>query len=81
MLKLKNRTIGVLFIVVTILLSSVVYAADIPVYKFGIDAAFPPWTWAEKRDQGLRAAKASLGERITNRFISLRRTFMFHPEE
>lgn len=48
MLKFKNQTISVLFIVVTLLLSSAVYSADLPVYKFGIDAAFPPWTWAEK---------------------------------
>ena len=29
-------------------LCSTTYAADLPVYKLGIDAAFPPWTWAEK---------------------------------
>jgi hypothetical protein len=31
--------------------------------------------------QGLRAAKASCGERIAYRLKSLRRTSLFHPDE
>jgi hypothetical protein len=33
------------------------------------------------RDQGLRAAKASVSERTANRLSSLRRTYLFNPEE
>ncbi len=47
-MKLNSR-IFVLIIVIVLLIPSYVFSAgNVPVYKFGIDAACPPWTWVEK---------------------------------
>lgn len=48
MFKFKKLILGVFLIFTGFFLSGITYAADLPVYKLGIDAAFPPWTWAEK---------------------------------
>lgn len=50
MLKLKNLALASAIIFVAMFTFSLVpaQAKDVPVYKVGIDAAFPPWTWAEK---------------------------------
>jgi hypothetical protein len=45
-----------------------------PVHPFQVDLKKCP-------DQGLRAAKASVSERTANRLSSLRRTYLFNPEE
>ena len=48
-MKLNSR-IFVLIIIIVLLIPSYVFSAGnvVPVYKFGIDAACPPWTWVEK---------------------------------
>jgi len=44
-----NSKFFVLIIVIVLLIPSYVFSAgNVPVYKFGIDAACPPWTWVEK---------------------------------
>ena len=52
MFKFKQAIPGLFFLVGLMVLSSFSYTAahagDVPVYTVGIDAAFPPWTWAEK---------------------------------
>jgi polar amino acid transport system substrate-binding protein len=48
MFKFSKNSLCGFSIFVAFFLGSVTYAADLPVYKLGIDAAFPPWTWAEK---------------------------------
>lgn len=48
MFRRSKRIFGVLFIFAAFFWGSVACAGDLPVYKLGIDAAFPPWTWAEK---------------------------------
>lgn len=45
---LKKQILIVLLVFAAVFLVGSQYAADLPVYKLGIDAAFPPWTWAEK---------------------------------
>ena len=44
----KKQIVAVLLVFAAFFLVGSPYAADLPVYKLGIDAAFPPWTWAEK---------------------------------
>lgn len=48
MFKFSKKILGGVFIFTALFMCSITYAADLPVYKLGIDAAFPPWTWAEK---------------------------------
>lgn len=49
MFKFKKLMLsGMFFIFSVFLLSSTTYAGKVPVYKVGIDAAFPPWAWVEK---------------------------------
>jgi polar amino acid transport system substrate-binding protein len=48
MFKLRKQILGAVFLFAVLLLSSLASADELPVYKLGIDAAFPPWTWAEK---------------------------------
>jgi len=48
MFKFSKKKLCSFVIFAAFFLGSVTYAADLPVYKLGIDAAFPPWTWAEK---------------------------------
>jgi ABC-type amino acid transport substrate-binding protein len=52
MFKFKRAIPGLLFLAVLMVFGGFNYATahagDVPVYTLGIDAAFPPWTWAEK---------------------------------
>lgn len=52
MFKFKRAIPGLFFLAALLVLSSFSYdrahAGDVPVYTLGIDAAFPPWTWAER---------------------------------
>ncbi len=48
MFKFKKQIPGIIIIFAIFFLTGITYAGDLPVHKLGIDAAFPPWTWAEK---------------------------------
>ena len=50
MLRLRNLAFAIIVICAALVFINTVpaHAQDTPVYKLGIDAAFPPWTWAEK---------------------------------
>ena len=48
MFKASKQILGFLSIITVLFMSISSYAGEVPVYKLGIDAAFPPWTWAEK---------------------------------
>ncbi len=50
MYKVNNWFVSIVFVFAALFLIAPApgQAEDTPVYKLGIDAAFPPWTWAEK---------------------------------
>jgi len=47
-MKLNSRTFVLIIVIVLLIPGYVFSAGNVPVYKFGIDAACPPWTWVEK---------------------------------